>query len=350
MSAVLTPSVAQRASFPRALLREHGLLLAIVALQLAAALALCAGHPDKFRDNLQLEGYACSLVLGLLFALCGYTMYVMIFIRPAQLVKYLKEHLSAYLTRERLLFAAPVLAMMPVFAASFTVLKAAVPLLHPYAWDARIAAADAWLHGGTQPWELLQPVLGHPLLSSLLAVNYHLWFFILLGMLYWLAFGLERRQLRMQFMLSFVLSWILLGNVLATVFSSVGPCYYHHVVAGADPFAGLMHYLNEANSKFPLLVLDVQNGLWDSYSSHSGSNALSISALPSMHVASATLLALLGWRLNRAAGIALTVFAVLIQLGSVHLGWHYALDGYAGALGAWLTWTLCGKLVQRSAA
>jgi hypothetical protein len=350
MSAVLTPSIATRSSLPRALLREHGLLLAIVALQLAAALAVCAGHPQKFRDNLQLEGYVCTLILGLLFALCGYALYVMLFIRPAQLVKYLKEHLSAYLSRERMVFAAPVLAMMPVYASSFTVIKAAVPLLHPYAWDARIAAADAWLHGGMQPWELLQPVLGHPLLSSLLSINYHLWFFILVGMLYWLAFGLERRQLRMQFMLSFVLSWSLLGNVMAIVFSSVGPCYYRHFVAGPDPFAGLMHYLNEANASYPLLVLDVQNGLWESYSNHSASNALSISALPSMHVASATLLALLGWRLNRAAGIALSVFAVLIQLGSVHLGWHYALDGYAGALGAWLIWTLCGKLVQRSAA
>ena len=53
MSAVLTPSIATRSSLPRALLREHGLLLAIVALQLAAALAVCAGHPQKFRDNLQ---------------------------------------------------------------------------------------------------------------------------------------------------------------------------------------------------------------------------------------------------------------------------------------------------------
>ncbi len=350
MSAVLTPSVPSRANPPRALLREHGLLLAIVGLQLAAALAMCAAHPDKFHDDLQLESYLGSLTLGLLFALCAYTMHVMIFVRPRQLVKYLRQHLATFLTRERLLFAAPVLAMMPVFSASFTVLKAAVPLVQPFAWDARLAAADAWLHGGMQPWELLQPVLGHPLLTALVSLNYHLWFFILLATVYWLAFSLERRQLRMQFMLSFVLSWTLLGNVMAMLFSSAGPCYYQHFVPGADPFAGLMHYLNDTNAKIPLLVLDVQNGLWQTYVSHGGSNALSISAMPSMHVASSTLLALLGWRLNRAAGIALTVFAVLIQLGSVHLGWHYAIDGYAGALGAWLIWTLCGKLVQGSAA
>ncbi|WP_051294043.1 phosphatase PAP2 family protein [Pseudoduganella violaceinigra] len=349
MSAVLIQRIATRPSLPRALLREHGLLLAIVGLELAAALALCAAYPDKYRHNLQLEGYLATLAMGLVFALCGYCIYVMLCQRPDHLVRYLKEHLAAYLTRERLLFAAPVLGLMPLFAASFTVLKAAVPMVQPYAWDARLAAADAWLHGGAQPWEVLQPLLGHPLVTAILNFNYHLWFFLVLASVYWLAFNLERRQLRMQFMLSFVLSWILLGNVMAMLFSSVGPCYYGFMVQGADPFAGLMHYLRGANDSIPVMALQVQDTLWQDYTAHKGSNALSISAMPSMHVASSVLLALLGWRLHRLAGIALTVFAVLIQLGSVHLGWHYALDGYAGAIGAYLIWTLCGKLLARSA-
>lgn len=350
MSAVLTQRIATRPSLLRAQLREHRLLLAIVGVELAAALALCAAYPHKFRHNLQLEGYLATLAMGLVFALCGYTIYVMIFKRPERLVRYLKQHLGAYLTRERLLFAAPVLAMLPLFAASFTVLKAAVPLVQPFAWDARIAAADAWLHGGVQPWQLLQPVFGSPAMTAFLNFNYHLWFFFMLATVYWLAFNLERRQLRMQFMLSFVLSWSLLGNVMAMLFSSVGPCYYGFVVPGADPFAGLMQQLREANEVIPVMALQVQDTLWQDYATSRGTNALSISAMPSMHVASSVLLALLGWRLHRCAGIALTVFAVLIQLGSVHLGWHYALDGYLGALGAWLIWTCCGKLLQGSAA
>jgi len=348
MSAVLIQRIATRPSLSRALLREHALLLAIVGLELGAALALCSAYPDKYRHNLQLEGYLATLAMGLVFALCGYTIYVMLFKRPEHLVRYLKEQLAAYLTRERLLFSAPVLGMMPLFAASFTVLKAAVPMAQPYAWDARMAAADAWLHGGTQPWELLQPVFGHPVMTAILNFNYHLWFFIVLATVYWLAFNLERRQLRMQFMLSFVLSWSLLGNVMAMLFSSVGPCYYGFLVPGADPFAGLMHYLRDADKVIPVMALQVQDTLWQDYATHSGTNALSISAMPSMHVASSVLLALLGWRLHRAAGIALTVFALLIQAGSVHLGWHYAIDGYAGAVGAIVIWTLCGKLAQRS--
>ena len=49
-------------------------------------------------------------------------------------------------------------------------------------------------------------------------------------------------------------------------------------------------------------------------------------------------------------GIALSAFAVLILLGSIHLGWHYALDGYVGAAGAALVWHLVGRLLGSHAA
>jgi hypothetical protein len=207
-----------------------------------------------------------------------------------------------------------------------------------------LAAWDRALHGGVHPWEWLQYLFGHPILTAALNVAYHLWFFILLATIYWLAFALEHRRLRMQFMLSFVLSWILLGNVTAILISSVGPCFYAHVVPGPDPYAGLMLYLGSADRQMPVLALHVQHALWNDYAHGIGSTALSISAMPSMHVGSATLLALFGWRLNRAAGIALTIFAVLIMLGSVHLGWHYAIDGYVAALGTTLIWFITGRL------
>ncbi|MDF4804113.1 phosphatase PAP2 family protein, partial [Vibrio parahaemolyticus] len=31
-------------------------------------------------------------------------------------------------------------------------------------------------------------------------------------------------------------------------------------------------------------------------------------------------------------------FAVIIQIGSVHLGWHYAVDGYASTLTTFTLW------------
>ena len=52
----------------------------------------------------------------------------------------------------------------------------------------------------------------------------------------------------------------------------------------------------------------------------------------------AGLFALAAWRLNRIAGILASIFAGVIFIGSVHLGWHYAVDGYVGfalALAVW---------------
>ncbi|MCH8197830.1 MAG: hypothetical protein IH904_07085, partial [Proteobacteria bacterium] len=46
-------------------------------------------------------------------------------------------------------------------------------------------------------------------------------------------------------------------------------------------------------------------------------------------------------------GIVLTAYAVIIFIGSVHLGWHYAIDGYAGIAGTWLIWKFAGQMLRR---
>ena len=63
----------------------------------------------------------------------------------------------------------------------------------------------------------------------------------------------------------------------------------------------------------------------------------------------ATLFALAGWRLNRKLGVALFLYLVVVLIGSIHLGWHYGLDGYASILGAYAIWRLVGALQRRSA-
>lgn len=328
-------------------LRHHRLLLLMVAAHYCLALYLRARFPAQLTQAPDFLGFFASLATGLLFALCGYTVFVMVLRRPRRLLHYLGTHLRSYVTVQRALYALPALAMIPLFAYSFTIVKAAIPLFHPFDWDVRLSALDAQLHGGVQPWVLLQPLLGHPLVTSLLNLNYHLWFFMLFGAIYWLAFSMERAQLRLQFLLSFVLVWIVMGNLAALLMSSAGPCYFGRVTGAPDPYAPLMQYLRATNEMVPVWALNVQDLLWNSYQGKLAGVSLGISAMPSLHVASSVQLAMLGRRLNRKLGIAMTVFAVLIMLGSVHLGWHYAVDGYLGAVGGYLVWKLVERFLRK---
>lgn len=332
------------------ILRQHRLLLLIAAAHYCLALYLRARFPAKLTQSPEFLGFLISLATGLVFALCGYAIFVMVVRRPQRLSHYLLTQLRAYVTLQRLLYALPVLVAIPMFAYSFTIVKAAIPLFHPFDWDIRLSALDAQLHGGVQPWVLLHPLLGHPLVTSILNLNYHLWFFLLFGAIYWLAFSMERAQLRLQFLLSFVLVWIVMGNVAAWLMSSAGPCYFGRVTGAPDPYAPLMHYLQATNEVVPVWALNVQDLLWNSYQGKLAGVSLGISAMPSLHVASSVQLAMLGRALNRKLGIAMTVFAILIMLGSVHLGWHYAVDGYLGALGGYAVWKLVERMLRRQGA
>lgn len=70
-----------------------------------------------------------------------------------------------------------------------------------------------------------------------------------------------------------------------------------------------------------------------------------ISAFPSLHVAIPVLYCCVAIATGRRwlIGLAAT-FAVVIFLATIHLGWHYAIDGYAAALGTRLIWWLTGRV------
>jgi hypothetical protein len=331
----------------RTVLREHALLGVIVAGYFigGAFVARHLGVAYQVAPNLRL--YALLLPVTLLLALCWHVVSVMLFVRPERLTRHLIDSLRPYFTLRRLAFALPALVLIPVFAATFTFLKTTIPALNPYSWDPLFTRADEVLHLGIHPWAWMHPVLGHALVTGALSVSYQLWFFVMYGVLILQAFDTRRPRLRRRFLLSFVISWILLGTFGAVAFASMGPCYDPSLGQNAGPYAPLMAYLRETSKVVPVWALDVQQMLWDSYVQNRVGLGSGISAMPSMHIATTVLLALFGWRFSRTAGIALTAYAVLIFVGSVHLAWHYAIDGYLGALGAWLVWVAVGQAQSR---
>jgi hypothetical protein len=270
--------------------------------------------------------------------------------RPKHPIPALWSNIRAnLLTPSRICGALPYLLIFPLFAGAFTKLKSAIPLIQPFSWDHEFERLDRWLHGGIAPWELLHPLLAHPLATHVLNIAYNLWFVLLYLTWTWQAFAQGDLKLRAQFFWSVLLSWILLGNGAATFFSSAGPCYFGLVTGMPDPYQPLLAYLQEANRSYPIWALDAQRMVWESFQQGIAIPAEGISAMPSMHVATALLFALLGWGTHRWLGVALTGFFLLILIGSIHLGWHYAVDGYAGALGVALIWWATGKALNRTA-
>ena len=245
----------------------------------------------------------------------------------------------------RLVGVAVLFAVLPVWMHAFLRFKVAIPTIHPFSLDELFMKMDRLLHFGFHPYELLQPLLGQPAMTQLIDIVYYTWFFAI-----WITFAWQAihgsGMLRSQFLVCFALCWILLGTVAATLLSSAGPVYYGQVTGLPDPYQPLLQYLEGIHQEYPLTALRVRDMLWQAYAGGTAERA-GISAMPSLHISMVVLLAILGYRTRPALGIAFSVFAVFTFLGSVHLGWHYAIDAYVSLVATLLIWKLSGRLVRR---
>ena len=102
--------------------------------------------------------------------------------------------------------------------------------------------------------------------------------------------------------------------------------------------------LTRINAETPLVAVELQAMLLDGYQNSGGLGG--ISAMPSMHLATSWLMAFQAFRYTRALGWTMVAFAIMIQVSSVLLGWHYAIDGYFGFLVALVCW-ICGAGLAR---
>ena len=362
----------------REVLHEHRHALAILAAYLTFAIAVDFALPAQRVVRLRVYDHVFFVMLELytvVFVLGYVAREIYRSVRAAGNVEpgrglvtgILRSFRDEYLTPHRVLSFAVMVVYARVLTDVFVSLKAVIPLVQPFTWDETFMKLDALVHLGRQPWELFQP-LATPLVTATINFFYNAWIFVLFAVFIWQAWS-RNAELRKRFFVTFGLSWIVLGTLMATVLSSAGPCYYGRVTAQPhDPYAPLMSYLHEVDSTHKVWALDVQEALCTSYSrlesptplvpddaaSLSSSEPLGdmlngISAMPSMHVAMSVLFALLGWSVGWVAGIAFTAFALVIQIGSFHLGWHYAVDGYVSTVAVVLLWAVTGAVMRRAA-
>ena len=290
------------------------------------------------------------LVLFMLVAALATTLKCAVKTRPESLVRDVAGMLRRrFLNTHVISNLANVIVAMSLFHHGYLQIKRAIPFVNTFAWDKTFADLDRIIHFGHHPFELLSWVLPTPFATFIIANVYISWFIVMLGC--WVGFGAFLRDdaLRVRFLLAFMLTWLLGSGVLGTIFSSVGPCFYDRLLGDPGPYQSLMSSLSAANTRWQISAIGIQEALWQSYVIGEGKVG-GISAMPSMHVASAVLFALAGMRVNRSLGWLLWAYALVIFLGSIHLAWHYAVDGYAGVGLALLFWLVAGHVVTWSGA
>lgn len=226
-----------------------------------------------------------------------------------------------------ILIAIQILALA---SSSFSALKAALPFAVPFYLDPALTELERSIFG-TDPWRLTHAALGWatPVIDRI----YLLWLPTIVIALY--AVLLARPSaLRARALVSYALMWPLLGTFGAYALSSAGPIFQARLF-GSD--GALLSALDREGASGTLFAYEK---LWAAYSDSVPLIGGGISAMPSLHVAVATWIALVvRTAAPRFAWLAWS-YVGMIWFGSVHLGWHYVLDGPVGMLGAVAIWKL----------
>lgn len=215
-----------------------------------------------------------------------------------------------------------------LFQGTFTSVKNTLPALNGgFPYDTLHADIDAWLHFGQDPWRLLYAVGAFAPLRAIVEFNYNvLWFVICFGSLYFVVTSPRADAIRRRYLMMFMFVWIVCGNLLAGLFLSAGPAFYGAVTGDNGRFAEQMAFL--AGSEWSNSAVSYQNYLWGLYERGLTGFGGGISAFPSVHVGLIMMNALFVAQYSRRLGMATFAYVFFVQLSSVYLGWHYAIDGY----------------------
>ncbi|MGH6874500.1 MAG: phosphatase PAP2 family protein [Aestuariivirgaceae bacterium] len=329
--------------------KAHAILFVFPLLYLAGNELLLSGivpHRGTSWSNVFLAAFQVGIPAALFTMLLIRLFQYLFLIKPASPIRALLDDIaSLFRSPKPFLNALPVILVMVMFNKAMLDLKPSISQINPFSWDLAFAEFDRALHFGIDPWRLLQPFLGYTVPTAVINFAYCFWFLALFTSNYWFAFQREYTELRIRFFIATMMAWWIGGGLMAVYFSSAGPAYYGLIGLTPDPFTPLMAYLRQVDEIVPIWALDAQRLLWDTFTAPEA-RFLGISAFPSMHNAVAVIIALAGFKVRRSVGWALTAYAFLIFLGSVHLGWHYAVDSYAAIAIALIAWYIAGPLAR----
>jgi len=207
-------------------------------------------------------------------------------------------------------------------------IKLVVPVYHPRLFDQELWDLDQTLFLGSAPTILFLDLFASPAFLRAIDWSYANIFFVstVIAMAYFLSE--PSRRIRIAFANGYALMW-LIGAWLYMLVPSLGPAYRF-------PDLWLVHgeSLRTTQRLQALLMKNYRNVLTFVSGETIGGTSivLGIGAFPSLHVAAQMYVFLWMRRLWTSGEVIFAIFVIVIFLGSMITGWHYFIDGVAGAL------------------
>jgi len=309
-------------------------ILAVATLIVAASISASTGVDGSRVFNPYILAWAAVSVLAILS---------WIFVEVAKLARTMADRplqkVFAHVRKPTEIIVLPGM-IFPIFLGAYTWAKCSIPFAVGYGWERTWSDADRLLFG-TDAWVLAHAVMPPSLATTWTFFYAVVWGFVLVfsGALI-AAFASKRHAA--TFFTALMMSWLIGGIGFAYAMSAAGPVFAHLVdpVIGARflPLRGeLVSSLGESN-----IVLVSQKYLAKGMAVKIALKGGGVSAMPSMHIATATILVAAAWGSRWLAPALL--FLLLTFFGSIYLGYHYAVDAPVAAVIAVLCWAAARRI------
>ncbi len=250
--------------------------------------------------------------------------------------------LRASLEPRSLLDFARLLAALALTSYVYSWLKLALPLLRPdVLFDQGLFRLETALHFGVNPGRFLQGLFPYPALWKVLDGYYGAFILTVIAGVGWFAATLSIRD-RTRFAAGFTLLWVL-GSWFYLAVPSLGPCYVLK-----DDYADVRAAMPSQSATMDLLF--AHYGRVRAFHRHPEGTDLSpylgVAAMPSMHVAAQAFLMLFARKRSRVLFLVFAALTAVTFFTAVASGWHYAIDGYAALLLAWVAFAAGSRSVS----